>query len=75
MITGAAVATIGTGLLYTFDIGTSTGKLIGYQILSGFAYAFPFQIALNIAQANVKPEDISSATATIFCESFPPAAL
>ncbi|KAK6073813.1 major facilitator superfamily transporter [Seiridium cupressi] len=66
MIAGAAVTTVGCGLLYTIDIGTSSGKWIGYQILTGFASAFPFQITMNIAQANSEPQDMSSATAIIF---------
>ncbi|KAK0643173.1 putative efflux pump antibiotic resistance protein [Cercophora newfieldiana] len=63
MALGAALTTVGCGLLYTLDIDTSTGKWIGYQILLGFAIAFPFQNALNIAQANSTNEDMSMATA------------
>lgn len=68
MVIGAALATVGTGLLYTLDIGTSAGKWIGYQILAGFAFSFPFQITMNIAQANAEPQDISSVTTIIFCK-------
>jgi len=64
----AALATVGTGLIYTFDLNTSTGKWIGYQIICGFAFIFPFQIPINVAQANAAPEDISSVTAIIFCK-------
>ncbi|KAH6653123.1 putative efflux pump antibiotic resistance protein [Truncatella angustata] len=66
MIAGAAIATVSSGLFYTLDIGTSDGKWIGYQILAGVAWSIPFQYSLNIAQANVEPQDISSATAIIF---------
>ncbi|KAK0730294.1 putative efflux pump antibiotic resistance protein [Lasiosphaeris hirsuta] len=65
MLLGAALTAVGTGLLYTLDIDTSTGKWIGYQILLGFSIAFPFQNALNIAQAGASNEDISSATACL----------
>jgi hypothetical protein len=33
VVGGAAVATVKCGLIYTFKIGTGTGKWIGYQIL------------------------------------------
>lgn len=67
MAIGAALATVGTGLLYTLDVNTGSGKWIGYQILAGAALAFPFQNALNIAQADVDSEDISTVTATLYC--------
>ncbi|OQO05272.1 hypothetical protein B0A48_09039 [Cryoendolithus antarcticus] len=62
---GAALATIGTGLLYTLDLDTSTGKWIGFQILIGFGIGFAFQCALSNAQIHARPEDISQATAII----------
>lgn len=66
MATGAVLATIGSGLMYTFDIGTSLGKWIGYQILYGSACGLGFQMGITIAQANASPEDVSSVTATVF---------
>ncbi|KAH8703810.1 putative efflux pump antibiotic resistance protein [Talaromyces proteolyticus] len=66
MMFGAAIGAIGTGLFRTFDFHTSSGKWIGYQILTGFGSAFPFQIAMNIAQANSSPADMSKVTATMF---------
>ncbi|KAK4065846.1 uncharacterized protein Triagg1_8398 [Trichoderma aggressivum f. europaeum] len=39
---GAAVAAVATGLLYTLDLDTSSGKLIGYQVVVGAGLAFPF---------------------------------
>ena len=68
MFVGAATATIGCGLLYTLDIDTSTGKWVGYQILTGSAIAFSVQNGLNIAQASVAPEDLPAVTANLFCE-------
>ncbi|KAI1394199.1 MFS gliotoxin efflux transporter glia [Hypoxylon trugodes] len=66
MFIGAAVATVGCGLLYTYDIDTSTGKWIGYQILTGSAMAFSSQNALNIVQANVGSEDLAAVVANIY---------
>jgi hypothetical protein len=70
MIAGTMLATISTGLMYTFDIGTGIGKWIGYQVLYGTAIGLGFQMGINIAQANAKMEDMSSVTAIIFCKSF-----
>ncbi|KAM5385185.1 hypothetical protein ACJZ2D_001146 [Fusarium nematophilum] len=66
MFAGAAVATIGIGLLYTLDLDTPVGKWIGYQILTGSAIAFSVQNALNIAQANVGSEDLAAVVANIY---------
>ncbi len=64
----AAIATVAAGLLYTLDIGTDTGKWIGYQILGGFAWGAGFQIPIIVGQGTAAPEDISSVTAIILCK-------
>ncbi|KAF2666273.1 MFS general substrate transporter [Microthyrium microscopicum] len=66
MMLGAVMGTVASGLIYTFDIGTGSGKWIGYQALYGIFMGMGFQMAINIAQASSKPEDISSATAMVF---------
>ncbi|KAF1829262.1 MFS gliotoxin efflux transporter glia [Decorospora gaudefroyi] len=66
MTGGAALATVATGLLYTLDVGTSTGRWVGYQILVGAALAFPFQNALNIVQSDTPPRDISTVTSSLY---------
>lgn len=68
MVAGAVMATISAGLMYTFDIGTSMGKWIGYQLFYGAACGLGFQMGITIAQANAKMEDMSSVTATVFCK-------
>ncbi|KAF2001331.1 putative efflux pump antibiotic resistance protein [Amniculicola lignicola CBS 123094] len=65
-IFGSAFVTISCGLIYTLDIGTSSGKWIGYQILAGFAYGSAWQTSVVLVQAFSAPEDISSGTAIIF---------
>ena len=67
MVGGAAIATIASGLLYTLDVGTSSGKWIGYQILGGTAFGVAFQIPMIHAQGNANPEDLSVVTAIIMC--------
>ena len=34
-VLGAAIATVGNGLIYTLDIGSTSGQWIGYQALAG----------------------------------------
>lgn len=68
-IFGGALATIGSGLLYSMDANTSTGKWIGYQILVGFATGTTFQVAIANAQVHARPEDLSQVSAIINCKS------
>jgi len=68
MLGGAILLTVASGLIYTLDIGTASGKWIGYQIFYGAAIGLNFQMAINIAQASSKPQDISSVSAIVFCE-------
>ena len=71
MIVGAALGTISAGLFYTLDVDTSAGKWIGYQMICGFAVGGAFQTSISVVQVNAKPEDMSSATAMLFCK-YPP---
>lgn len=69
MAAGAAICAIAFGLFRLLDFDTSTDKWIGYQILAGVGVSVPFQITINIAQANAKNADISKVTAILFCTS------
>lgn len=69
MALGAALGTIGTGLLYTLDVDTPSAKWIGYQVLLGVALAFPFQNALNLAQADADSKDLAIVSSTLYCMS------
>ncbi|KAL7952597.1 putative efflux pump antibiotic resistance protein [Trichoderma compactum] len=59
------LATVGAGLIYTFDLHTSTGKWIGYQILSGFAWGLAYQTPLIVGQGSCAPADMPLVTATL----------
>lgn len=74
MFVGSMLATVGVGLIYTFDINTSTGKWVGYQIFTGASMAFAIMHGLSIAQANVGPEDLAAVTANLLC-TLPPSPL
>ena len=63
--TMTAIAVVGTGLLYTLDIGTGHSKWIGYQVLAGLGYGFVFQIPVIHGQATSDPADLAPTTALI----------
>jgi MFS family permease len=65
---GSAIVTLAAGLLFTLDVGTSTGKWVGYQILAGFGYGIALQVPVIVAQAFSAPSDIAPTTAIIICE-------
>ena len=67
-IVGAAIAVIGSGLLYTLDIGTNTGEWIGYQIVGGFGWGLIAQIPIITSQATAPPKDMATATAIMLCK-------
>jgi MFS transporter, DHA2 family, glioxin efflux transporter len=71
MVVGAAIATIAAGLLFTLDIGTGSGKWIGFQILAGAAYGVTFQIPMIYGQGSAKAEDLAIVTAVLMCKSLP----
>ena len=65
MVFGCVISTIGTGLIYTLDIGSSSGKWIGYQILAGIGMGVSFQIPIIVAQGTAVPTDLSSVSSII----------
>jgi len=65
MFSGAALACVGSGLVYMLDINTSSANWIGYLALVGFGYGFTLQLGIIVGQASSKPEDIAVATAAI----------
>ena len=67
MFVGSMLATVAVGLIYTLDIGTSTGKWVGYQFFTGASMAFAIMHGLSIAQAYVGPEDLAAVTSNLLC--------
>ena len=65
---GAAITTIGTGLLYTLDIGSPSSHWIGYQALAGIGIGLSLQVPIIANQAFVEASEISSVTASTLCE-------
>ena len=65
MAFGSLLASIGAGLIYTLEIESGSDKWIGYQALVGIGLGLIFQIPVIVAQAIVKPSDLSSVSAII----------
>ena len=67
LFAGSILATIGNGLLYTLDIGSSSSKWIGYQALTGIGLGLSVQVPMIANQAFVKVRDIPPVTAATLC--------
>jgi hypothetical protein len=65
LVGGAAMIMLGAGLVYTLDIDSSIGKIIGYQILVGVGVGLSIQVPITTAQAFSAPEDIPVVTAAV----------
>ena len=62
------LAIIGGSLIYTFDIGTSTGKFIGYQVIAGAGIGIAIQVPVIVAQATSSRPDMAVSMSTVLCE-------
>lgn len=58
------MASIGAGLIYTFDLDTSLGKQIGYQIIFGIGTGV-VQIPAMVGGTVVRDEDKALALSTV----------
>ncbi|KAL7411362.1 ABC transporter [Mrakia frigida] len=65
LVFGPIITPIGGGLLYTIDVHTGSGALIGYQILLGAGVGLSFQNTVVAIQAEFHstPELVAQATA------------
>ncbi|KAL3438668.1 major facilitator superfamily domain-containing protein [Aspergillus tetrazonus] len=61
---GMALVLLGTGLFIDYSTSTSLGKIIGYQIISGFGCGLLFFPPLLALQSNIPTKDTATATAT-----------
>lgn len=62
-VVGTALGGVCTGLLYTLDIGTTSGKGIGYQIIGGVGWGIASQIPIITVQATAPAADLAEVTA------------
>lgn len=72
LLVGGVLTAIGSGLLYTLEVDTGSGKWIGYQLLAGIGIGWCFQVPVVTAQASVAPEDLPSVTAMVLSTLFTP---
>lgn len=67
LIIGPPISAVGFGLLFTIDASTSSAKIVGYQILSGFGIGLTFQNLIMSTQAEYakRPQLIPQATGIV----------
>ncbi|KAF2279251.1 MFS general substrate transporter [Westerdykella ornata] len=62
---GTALFAIGSGLLYTLEVDSSSGRWIGFQILAGAGVGLCIQVPYLAAQVVLPPEDMPTGNALI----------
>ena len=67
LLIGAIFATVGSGLLYTLGINSSSAQYIGYQIIIGIGIGTSIQVPVIAAQALSSMADIPLVTADVLC--------
>lgn len=65
VVGGAAVWTVGAGLITTWSQTTTVGQWIGYQILAGMGVGLSYQGPILAAQALASPTDLSATSAML----------
>lgn len=70
LLFGAGITAVGSGLLYTLDIGSSSGKWIGFQILAGIGIGWCFQVPVVTAQSTAAPSDLPSVTGMVLSKLY-----
>ncbi|KAF7912858.1 uncharacterized protein EAF01_001879 [Botrytis porri] len=63
MIFAGAVFTIGAGLMYTLQVGSSVGKWVGYQLICGIGAGMGVQIPFIAVQVVLNAKDMPSGNA------------
>ena len=63
MIIGAAIFTVGAGMVYTLATTSSAGMWIGYQILSGFGAGAAVQVPFFSIQVVLNQKDMPTGNA------------
>jgi hypothetical protein len=61
---GSAIFTVGSGLIYTLKVHSSTGTWIGYQILAGVGAGMCVQIPFIAVQVVLNKKDMPTGNAT-----------
>lgn len=70
---GAALATVGSGLLFTLRVNSSSGILSAFQLITGLGLGICTQIPFNAVQYMLPKEDVTMGSALVsFCNSLGP---
>ncbi|KAL8922649.1 MAG: hypothetical protein Q9172_003489 [Xanthocarpia lactea] len=62
---GAALLTIGCGLIQTLHVGSPTADWFGYQVLTGIGFGMAFQIPYTAVQVVLPAEDLPMGNALV----------
>ncbi|KAJ5838544.1 Major facilitator superfamily domain general substrate transporter, partial [Penicillium rubens] len=65
LLAGSILATIGAGFVYTFDLASGLGPIIGYQILYGTGTGLSVQIPIVVVGALSSTDDQAITMATV----------
>ncbi|KAI1158382.1 major facilitator superfamily domain-containing protein [Nemania serpens] len=74
LVARAVLSTVGAGLIYTWDIDTGLGRIIGYQIVYGVGTGVSVQVPVIVAGVVAAGSDKAIATATVLFFQFVSAA-
>ncbi|GIJ92467.1 hypothetical protein Asppvi_011449 [Aspergillus pseudoviridinutans] len=64
-IAGSILSAVGTGLLTTLSVTSTTGHWIGYQILTGYGRGMALQIPVIAVQESLPSEELAMATSSL----------
>ena len=68
LLAGGILTTVGTGLIYTLQIGSTSSHWIAFQALAGIGVGLAFQIPMIVAQSVSELSEISHVTAITLCK-------
>ncbi|ROW16766.1 hypothetical protein VPNG_01626 [Cytospora leucostoma] len=70
LFVGGALATVGMGLIYTFDVDTGLGTVIGYQVLFGIGVGLIVQLPVIVTGALANVQDKAIALSVVCVTQF-----
>ncbi|KAK4539779.1 hypothetical protein LTR36_010367 [Oleoguttula mirabilis] len=63
MLMASTLICIGSGLMYTLNVGSGDGEWVGYQVIAGVGLGLSVQVAVIVCQGVADPKDLSEASA------------
>lgn len=65
---GAALAIVGSAMIYTLQISSPAAHYIGYQVIAGIGVGAAIQVPLIVAQGISSRADMAVAVSSILCK-------